>query len=229
MGMGAAHVRELAAEGADVVLTDVADGAGEALAADLRDEGHGARYARLDVTDSTQWATVVAELQALHVLVNNAGVSEASALLETTDEAWDRTIAINQRGVFLGMRECMPLIARSGGGSVIYVASVFGLLSSPGYLAYHASKAAVVIMTRSAAAAHGRDGVRVNAICPGLVRTPLLAAEDQDAVAAMAESLPLGRIAEPEEISRAVVFLASDDASFVTGAELVIDGGQLTH
>ena len=163
------------------------------------------------------------------MLVNNAGVSDSSALLETSDAAWDRTIAINQRGVFLGMRECIPAIARSGGGAVVNVSSVFGLRSSPGYLAYHASKAAVVLMTRSAAAAHGRDGVRVNVICPGLVRTPLLEAEDQGAVTAMAEGLPLGRIAEPEEIARAVTFLASDDASFITGSELIIDGGQLTH
>ena len=181
----------------------------------------------LDVTDSTQWARLIAALPALHVLVNNAGVSDSSALLETTDAAWDRTIAINQRGVFLGMRECIPAIARSGGGAVVNVSSVFGLRSSPGYLAYRASKAAVVLMTRSVAAAHGRDGVRVNVICPGLVRTPLLEAEDQVAVMAMAEGLPLGRIAEPEEIARAVTFLASDDASFITGSELIIDGGQL--
>jgi len=228
MGMGAAHAREFATEGAEVVLTDVADEPGQALANELRAAGHGASYARLDVTDSAQWARVVATLPALHVLVNNAGVSDSSALLATTDAAWDRTIAINQRGVFLGMRECIPLIARSGGGAVVNVASVFGLRSSPGHLAYHASKAAVVLMTRSVAAAHGGDGVRVNVICPGLVRTPLLEAEDQAAVAAMAERLPLGRIAEPEEIARAVVFLASDDASFITGSELIIDGGQLT-
>jgi NAD(P)-dependent dehydrogenase (short-subunit alcohol dehydrogenase family) len=170
---------------------------------------------------------VVATLPSLHVLVNNAGVSDSSALLETTDTAWDRVIAINQRGVFLGMRACIPVIARSGGGAVVNVSSVFGLRSSPG--AYHASKAAVVLMTRSAAADHGRDGVRVNVICPGLVRTPLLDAEDQDAVTAMAQGLPLGRIAEPAEIARAVTFLASDDASFITGSELIIDGGQLTH
>jgi NAD(P)-dependent dehydrogenase (short-subunit alcohol dehydrogenase family) len=229
MGMGAAHARQLAAEGAEVVLADVADEPGRTLAAELQEAGHSASYTRLDVTDSARWGEVVAGLQSLHVLVNNAGVSDSSALLETTDEAWDRVTGINQRGVFLGMRECIPLIARSGGGSVINVASVFGLRSSPGYIAYHASKAAVVLMTRSAAADHGRDGVRVNVICPGLVRTPLIAAEDREAVAAMEQSLPLGRMAEPEEISRVVAFLASDDASFITGADLVIDGGQLTH
>jgi NAD(P)-dependent dehydrogenase (short-subunit alcohol dehydrogenase family) len=229
MGMGAAHARQFAAEGAEVLLADVADEPGEALAAEMREAGQSASYARLDVTDSAQGAGVVAGLPALHILMNNAAVSDSSGLLEMTDEAWDRTISVNQRGVFLGMRECIPVIARSGGGAVINVSSVFGLRSSLRHLAYHASKAAVVLMTRSAAAAHGRDGVRVNAICPGLVRAPLLAAEDEEAVEAMARNLPLGWIAEPEEIARAVAFLASDDASFVTGSELVIDGGQLTY
>src|SRR4051794_24830545 len=135
MGMGAAHARELAAEGAEVLVADVAEGPGQALAAELRAAGHSARYTRLDVTDSAQWAQLIGTLPALHVLVNNAGVSDSSALLETTDAAWDRTVAINQRGVFLGMRECIPIIARSGGGAVVNVSSVYGLRSSPGHLA----------------------------------------------------------------------------------------------
>src|SRR4051812_23059388 len=123
MGMGAAHAREFAAGGAEVLLADVAEQPGEALAAELRAAGHSARYARLDVTDATQWRQLIGTLPALHVLVNNAGVSDASALLETTDAAWDRIIAINQRGVFLGMRECIPIIAGSGGGAVVNVSS----------------------------------------------------------------------------------------------------------
>ena len=230
-GMGAAHTRRLALEGATVVLADVLDEQGESLAAELREDGRDARYVHLDVTDSAQWAAVVRQALevhgALHVLVNNAGISNAEAVTDTSDDLWERVIAVNQRGVFLGMRECIPAIARSGGGSVVNISSVYGLRGSPGYAAYHASKAAVLLMTQSAAADHASEGVRVNALCPGLIMTPMVAAEDQDAVRALMQTVPMRRGADPDEISSGVLFLASDEASFVTGSTLVMDGGQL--
>jgi NAD(P)-dependent dehydrogenase (short-subunit alcohol dehydrogenase family) len=232
-GQGAAHARRFAAEGAAVVLTDVLDEPGEAVAAELRDAGHDARYVRLDVRDAGAWETVVADVVDTHgglnVLVNNAGVSDPTPVTATSDELWQRIVAINQTGVFLGMRTAIPAIVRSGGGAVVNISSVYGVRGSPGYAAYHASKAAVLMMTRAAAADHAHEGVRVNAICPGLIMTPMVEAEDPAAVEAYAATIPMGRGAEPDEISNGVLFLASDEASFVTGASLVMDGGWLAR
>ena len=146
-------------------------------------------------------------------------------VVEESDDGWQRTMAVNATGVFYGMRAAIPALRRSGGGSIINIASIYGPVGAPGYVAYTASKGAVIAMTKVAALEHARDRIRVNAICPGPVRTPMSEQEGDASV----DITPLRRRAEPEEISAAVAFLASDDAVYITGAELAVDGGYLAR
>jgi NAD(P)-dependent dehydrogenase (short-subunit alcohol dehydrogenase family) len=228
-GQGAAHGRRLAAEGAAVILGDILEDAGEAHAAELRAAGHAAHFLRLDVTVPGDWTAAVEAADTrfgrLDVLVNNAGVVRVAPTVEETDDGWHGTIAVNATGVFYGMRAAIPALRRAGGGSIINVASIYGPVGAPGYVAYTASKGAVIAMTKVAALEHAQDRIRVNAICPGPVRTPMSEEEGDASV----DVTPLRRRAEPEEISAAVAFLASDDAVYVTGAELAIDGGYLAR
>ncbi|MCP3475478.1 glucose 1-dehydrogenase [Bradyrhizobium sp. CCGUVB1N3] len=220
-GMGAAHARFLVSEGARVVVTDVLDADGEALAFEL---GNAAIYMHQDVSDPKAWATVVAAAEAtfgtLHGLVNNAGIASMAPIEQFPLEQWNRTLAVNLTGVFLGIQAALPAIRRAGGGSIVNISSVEGLRGSPGLHAYVASKFGVRGVTKSAALEGAVSGVRVNSVHPGLVAT------------AMSESLdpalfpiPMGRAAEPLEVSQAVAFLLSDDSSYMTGAEIVLDGG----
>jgi len=223
-GQGAAHGRRLAEEGAAVILGDVLEEAGEAHAAALREAGLDVRFLRLDVTSPADWDAAVRAAGRLDVLVNNAGVVRVAPIAEETDEGWAATMAVNATGVFYGMRAAIPaMLAR--GGSIINIASIYGPVGAPGYVAYTASKGAVIAMTKVAALEHAADGIRVNAICPGPVRTPMSEEEGDASV----DVTPLRRRAEPEEISAAVAFLASDDAAYVTGAELAVDGGYLAR
>jgi 3alpha(or 20beta)-hydroxysteroid dehydrogenase len=228
-GQGAAHGRRLAEEGAAVILGDILEDAGEAHARELRAAGHTAHFRRLDVTDPDDWAAAVqtaeTRLGRLDILVNNAGVVRVCSTIDETDDGWHTTMAVNATGVFYGMRAVIPALSRAGGGSIINVASIYGPVGAPGYIAYTASKGAVIAMTKVAALEHAHDGIRVNAICPGPVRTPMSEQEGDASV----DVTPLRRRAEPEEISSAVAFLASDDAVYVTGAELAIDGGYLAR
>jgi 3alpha(or 20beta)-hydroxysteroid dehydrogenase len=228
-GQGAAHGRRLAEEGATVVLADVLDDLGDAHARDLRVAGHDALYMHLDVTDPQQWNTAVRTAEErfgrLDILVNNAGVVRVAPIVEESDDGWNTTIAVNATGVFYGMRAAIPALRRSGGGSIVNIASIYGPVGAPGYVAYTASKGAVIAMTKVAALEHAADRIRVNAICPGPVRSPMSEQEGDASV----DVTPLRRRAEPEEISSAVAFLASDDAIYVTGAELAVDGGYLAR
>jgi NAD(P)-dependent dehydrogenase (short-subunit alcohol dehydrogenase family) len=228
-GMGAAHARALAREGAAVAIADIAGEAGEKLVTELRSAGAEASYHDHDVTDSAAWRALVSAVEGAHgtisVLVNNAGVQVRSAGIEAGDDEWAMVTAVNQRGVFLGMRAVIPGMARHGGGSIINIASVAALVGLPGSIPYQASKAAVLGLTRGAAASHGRDNIRVNAICPGLVVTAMTQSASRAAVDAMKARIPLGRDGRPEEVSAAVVFLASDESSYITGVALPIDGG----
>jgi 3alpha(or 20beta)-hydroxysteroid dehydrogenase len=224
-GQGAAHGRRLAEEGAAVLLADILDDLGEQHARDLRDAGHDVRYVHLDVTDPGQWDAAVRVAGRLDVLVNNAGVVRVAPVVEETDDGWHTTMAVNATGVFYGMRAAIPAMRRSGGGSIVNIASIYGPVGAPGYVAYTASKGAVIAMTKVAALEHAQHGIRVNAICPGPVRTPMSAEEGDASV----DVTPLRRRAEPAEISAAVAFLASDDAVYVTGAELAVDGGYLAR
>jgi 3alpha(or 20beta)-hydroxysteroid dehydrogenase len=228
-GQGAAHARRLAQDGASVVFGDILVDGGEAHADALRSEGHAAHFLRLDVTSPLDWATAVSEAEErfgrLDVLVNNAGVVRVAALLDETDDGWATTMAVNSTGVFYGMRAAIPALRRAGGGSIVNVASIYGPVGAPHYVAYAASKGAVIAMTKVAALEHAHEGIRVNAICPGPVRSPMSAQEGDASV----DITPLRRRAEPDEISSFVSYLASDDAAYITGAELAIDGGYLAR
>jgi 3alpha(or 20beta)-hydroxysteroid dehydrogenase len=228
-GMGAAHVRALAREGATVVIGDLAEEAGARLADEIRAGGGQAASYRLDVADPDAWRAAVADAgQAygrIDVLVNNAGVQVRSVGVDVDEREWDLVTGVNQRGVFLGMQAVIPGMVERGGGSIVNIASVAALVGLRGSIPYQGSKAAVLGLTRGAALAYGADRIRVNAICPGLIVTGMTQSADPGAVPAMTAQIPLGRDGRPEEVSAAVVFLASDEASYITGVALPVDGG----
>jgi 3alpha(or 20beta)-hydroxysteroid dehydrogenase len=216
-------------ERAAIVLGDILEDTGEAHARELRAAGHAAHFLRLDVTAPQDWNAAVQTAEErfgqLDILVNNAGVVRVAPVVDETDDGWHSTMAVNTTGVFYGMRAAIPALRRAGGGSIINVASIYGPVGAPGYIAYTASKGAVIAMTKVAALEHAHHRIRVNAICPGPVRSPMSEHEGDASV----DVTPLRRRAEPEEISSAVAFLASDDAIYITGAELAIDGGYLAR
>lgn len=228
-GMGAAHGRVLAAEGAKVILTDVQEAEGKALADSI---GDAALFVRHDVTRFDDWTRVLAEGEAkfgpVNVLVNNAGI--IGPLANTTDISladYERVIDINQHGVTYGMRAVIPGMIAAGGGAIVNISSIAGMIACFGFpnLAYVASKFAVRGMTKAVAAEYGKHGIRVNSIHPGFILTPMMVAATDENGGGAAEMTMLKRMAEPEEVSRLVVFLASEDSSFITGMEHIIDGG----
>jgi NAD(P)-dependent dehydrogenase (short-subunit alcohol dehydrogenase family) len=228
-GMGAAHVRALAREGATVVITDLAADQGAELAEDVRAGGSQVSSHRLDVADPDDWRKIVSEVEQAHgridVLVNNAGVQVRSVGVEADEREWNLVTSVNQRGVFLGMQAVIPAMVQRGGGAIVNIASVAALVGLRGSLPYQASKAAVLGLTRGAAVAYGPDNIRVNAICPGLIVTGMTQSADTKAVETMKTLIPLRRDGGPDEVSAAVVFLASDESSYITGVALPVDGG----
>ncbi|WP_216586752.1 SDR family NAD(P)-dependent oxidoreductase [Streptomyces brasiliscabiei] len=228
-GIGEAIVRRLADEGATVVVTDLDGERCGKLAGELPG---GALGLALDVTDEAAWERVVAEvtdrLGGVSVLVNNAGIATMATVESETQEGWERVIGVTQTGVWLGMKHGGPAIERSGGGSVVNVASIFGTVGGFGaQFSYHAAKGAVRLMTKNAALHWGTRGVRVNSLHPGFIETPLSRElwKGTPRLTAMIEGTPLGRLGRTEEVAAAVAFLASDDAGFMTGSELYVDGG----
>jgi NAD(P)-dependent dehydrogenase (short-subunit alcohol dehydrogenase family) len=230
-GIGAASARRLAEEGAAVICTDVIDDEGTALATDLSAAGHRASYRHLDVSDEAAWAAIVRETVAEHgrldILVNNAGIGTFPDVEAETREGWDELIAINQTGVWLGMKHAGPAMRDSGGGSIINLSSIFGAVGGfGGSIAYHASKGAVRLMTKSAALHWATNGVRVNSLHPGFIDTPMVApVKGGDVEQLILAATPMGRMGRAEEVAAAVAFLASDDASYMTGSEVYVDGG----
>jgi NAD(P)-dependent dehydrogenase (short-subunit alcohol dehydrogenase family) len=229
-GQGAAHGKVFAQEGARVLLGDVLDEDGKKTAAALRAHGYDVRYRRLDVSSEADWKSAVdfceSEWGKLDILINNAGIVGTMKPPDTEDVAdWQQMVDINQKGVFLGIQACIPAMRRAGKGSIVNTSSMNGIVGSPGYFSYQASKGAVRMMTKSAALTYASENIRVNSVCPGLVMTPMALEEGEESNAAFAAATPLLRGAEAEEISWGVLYLASDEASYVTGIDLVIDGG----
>ena len=227
-GNGLACARAFVAEGARVVLADVLDDDGTAAAKEIGDAGH---YVHLDVSSEQDWARGVAEAEErfgpVSVLFNNAGILAFSALEKESLEQYERIIRVNQVGVFLGMRALVGSMKRAGGGSIINVASVEGMRGGYGLAAYSASKFAVRGMTKVAAMELGKHGIRVNAVCPGAIDTPMTRGQGLDGldVDALFGQIPAGRMGRPEDLTGMVVFLASDESAFCTGADFIVDGG----
>jgi NAD(P)-dependent dehydrogenase (short-subunit alcohol dehydrogenase family) len=231
-GMGASEAILFAREGARVVLGDILDAEGKRVEAEIAAKGGEAVYLRLDVTSEADWeravATAVSRFGRLDVLVNNAGVGGGSLLEHTTAEAWDHGMDVNAKGVFLGTKAAIPAMRRTGGGSIVNISSQLGMVglerSSP---QYQASKGAVRTLTKLTAVQYARERIRANSVHPGPIVTPMTAARrgDPGHYEYMVSRIPLGRYGEPDEVAYGVLYLASDESSFVTGSELVIDGG----
>ena len=230
-GIGKAIAERLSSEGAAVVLTDIQDELGELATKNIVASGGRAVYVHHDVTSEGDWDIAVASADEafgrLDILVNNAGMGDLKTIEETTLEEYERTVAVDQTGVFLGMKAGATLLKQSGNGSVINISSIFGTSGGfGGSPAYHAAKGAVRTLTKNIALHWADQGVRVNSVHPGFIETPILEqAKGTEIEAGMVALTPMGRLGQPEEIAAGVAYLASDDASFVTGLELYIDGG----
>ena len=234
-GIGKASAEALAAAGAAVVLTDVNREEGESAAAAIRSSGRSAIFVYQDVTDEDGWVSLIEQvfeqLGSLNILVNNAGIAELGSVEDTSFDQWKRVMAVNSDAVFLGTRAAVRHMKNHGGGAIVNLSSIEGMVGSPILTAYNASKGAVRLLTKSAALHCAREGyqIRVNSIHPGFTETALVTdaiplAPEGFANAVLADT-PLNRFAQPEEIAKGVVFLASDDSSYMTGSELTIDGG----
>ena len=231
-GMGAAEARIFAQEGAKVVIGDVLDDEGRQTEAAINEVGGECLFVRLDVTSEESWADAVAATIArfgkLNILVNNAGVVARGILEDTTVEEWDRVMDVNAKGVFLGTKAAIPELRKVGGGSIINISSISGMVGQADIQpVYNASKGAVRIFTKSAAVQYANEGIRVNSVHPGPIDTPMAGDRltDPELQREADATTPMGRTALPEEVAWGVLFLASDESSFMTGSELVIDGG----
>ena len=231
-GMGAEECRIFAREGAKVVIADVVEEQGRQIEAEIAEAGGDAVFMKLDVTSESNWAeaveATVARYGKVDILVNNAGISGTHDEDTMSTQAWERFMDINAKGVFLGMKSVIPQMQKVGGGAIVNISSISGIVGQSGnHMGYNASKGAVRIVTKSAAVQYAQDGIRVNSVHPGTM-PPMrssAAARNQEVISGTLDSVPMGRRGRVEEVGNAVLFLASDEASYITGAELVVDGG----
>ncbi|MGD8810539.1 MAG: glucose 1-dehydrogenase [Gammaproteobacteria bacterium] len=234
-GMGAATARLFAREGAKVVVTDLLEAEGAAVAKEISDAGGEARFHTLDVTSEADWAAVVADTVSAYgrvdILINNAGVSGSHPDLLNT-ETWDQQMTVNAGSVFLGMRAVIPEMKKTGGGAIVNISSISGFVGQRMvHMGYNAAKGAVRLATKAAAVQFARDGIRVNSVHPGVMppmRTSIMTA-DPEMRRRMTSAIPMGREGKIEEVANANLFLASDEASYITGIELPVDGGYLAQ
>jgi NAD(P)-dependent dehydrogenase (short-subunit alcohol dehydrogenase family) len=236
-GIGRATALLFASEGASAGIVDLNEETGQEVAREISAAGGRAIFEPADVTRAADCRRVVErivhEFGGIHILFSNAGIIRRASVLEISEEDWDAVMAVNVKSIFLMSREVIPIMARGGGGSIINTASGWGLAGGPRAVAYCASKGAVVLLTKAMAIDHGRQKIRVNCICPGDTDTAMLRneawqlGEAEDRFLAESANRPLGRVGKPKEIARAVLYLASDAASFVTGTAMVVDGGGL--
>jgi NAD(P)-dependent dehydrogenase (short-subunit alcohol dehydrogenase family) len=236
-GIGRATALLFAREGAVVAVVDLDEVGGQAVVRAIADEGGQAIFVRCDVTQTGDCQRAVQQtvdkLGGLDILFNNAGIIRRASVLETSEEEWDRVVAVNVKSVFLLSKYAIPVMVQAGGGVIINTASGWGLVGGRKAAAYCASKGAVVLLTKAMALDHGQQNIRVNCICPGDTDTPMLRdearqlGESDDRFLAEAAQRPLQRIGKPEDIAQAALYLASDASSFVTGETLVVDGGGL--
>ena len=229
-GQGAEEARLFVQVGAKVIITDVLDDEGKKLEAELYETGGDAQYMPLDVTDENQWDSVIQRILETHgqidILVNNAGILLEKGVEETSEEEWDRIQDVNSKGVFLGIRAVLPAMREAGSGSIVNISSVAGLIGSA-YAAYGASKGAVRLLTKSTAVQYGPEGVRCNSVHPGVIETDMTEGmlSDPRTREIRLKNTPLGTFAVAKDVAYAVLYLASDESRYVTGSELVIDGG----
>jgi len=226
-GIGKATSIRLASEGASVVIADINADAGQVVVDQIEADGGKALFVSLNVTSEDAWnaavATTLSTFGTLDLLVNNAGIGDARAIEDTTIEIWDKTIAVTQTSVFLGLKASSAALKATGNGSVVNISSIYGLVGgSAAGPAYQAAKGAVRLLTKNAALWWVEEGVRVNSVHPGFIDTPILEGAPREALAA---TVPMKRLGRPEEIASMVLYLLSDEASFITGAEFAVDGG----
>lgn len=235
LGMGRAHSLLLAKEGAKLIVTDINDAAGKATVADIVKAGGEAVFFHHNVASADDWKKVVASaidrFGKIDILVNNAGILILKPLEDTEDEDWDRIFDINAKGVFFGCKYVLPAMKKAGGGSIVNISSIYGIIGAPSAAAYEASKGAVRLLTKAAAVDLAKFNIRVNSIHPGVIATEMTKdlLVSPEITKALLGTTILGRPARPEEVSTAVLFLASDEASFMTGSEMVVDGGYTTQ
>ncbi len=230
-GIGAASAKLLAGEGSAVVIADILVDQGKATEAQIAEAGGRVQFVELDVTSEESWRWAVKNtidnFGKLDIVVNNAGVVHRTGVEETTVGDWDRVMDVNVKGVFFGTRAAIPEMRKAGGGSIINISSINGLVGSPASASYHASKGAVRIFSKSAAVQYAKDKIRVNSVHPGYVDSPMTQAfhDVPEVRRERVGKTPLGRMGTPEDVALGIVYLASDESSYVTGSELVIDGG----
>ena len=231
MGFGGAAARLFAQEGAKVVLTDIRDELGQRTVNEISEAGGEAIYLHLDVTSEAEWVRVVeaaaARFGRLDILVNNAGSGARYRVEDTSEEDWDGQMNVHAKGVFLGTKHAIPQLRKVGGGSIINVSSIYGLVGSETSTAYHAAKGAIRLFSKSAAIQYANENIRVNSVHPGYAHTPLTdrGYQDPDYFENIRSRIPMGRVGNAYDIAYGMLYLASDESSFVTGSELVIDGG----